>query len=224
MASQCEWRGCTHPQGHSGFHSNDPTQSGTQPLARPAAPTATETKTRQPLSPEAVREATEYRGVSGNLHEGDKYLEAKAAGGGFIRAAEIAKEIRNEVKMMKNAGLIPADTAIAVRSQSYTGGQAVSITAYPVGSPDGPYSGESLMVPNPSKYAKDGSLIGPSYLPDKVCRQDVSGVVAALVELGHRYTRSDVDAQSDYFDVSCYINGYLSGSPGHGGLSIGRHR
>ena len=130
-------------------------------------------------------------GYTGYARTGSNYTP-----GQWRSATDIAKLIRADVKAAVKAGTLPATLKYSVRSDSFAGGQAVRIGV------SKPGSNRYEWAVRPKREDEGGYWYeGMTVLTDEARK-----VGALLRSIGEAYTRSDCDAQIDYFDVSCYIS------------------
>lgn len=138
----------------------------------------------------------------GTLTVGSKYdPEAR------LTSAQIAAEVRKDLKAAQAAGTIPGKAegfTYRVTSQRYSMGQSVSIRI--VGprteaDPDGLAWAQRPSEPGDRNY-------GQTYGAYEWTEQALA-LGPIVDEIGQAYTRSDVDSMTDYFNVSCYISTYV---------------
>ena len=114
----------------------------------------------------------------------------------FRRAADIAKDIRADLKEAQKDGDLPgkADGFVyRVRSESFAGGQAVRINV--VGPGDTEWA---FRETRPQDRAWGWN--------DTTWTDEALRIGALVQKIANQYVRSDTNSMVDYFNVSCYMN------------------
>lgn len=138
-------------------------------------------------------------GYSGRAVTGAKYDDNK-----WISATDIAKGVRVDIKAAVAKGDLPGKDAgfkYRVRSQSFAGGQSVSINIINV-------NGDAWAFRPVTDSQEDARLVASHGLT-KTYTDEALRWGELLHDIGNAYTYQDVDSQVDYFHVTCWINVYL---------------
>lgn len=134
----------------------------------------------------------------GHVSQGARYDASR-----YVTAAEIARNVRADIKAAQARGELPGKSAeftYSVRSERFAGGQAVRIVI------TGPEGWDFRPATADDWQARE-------YGVTRVLTDDARHFGELLNRIGKSYTRSDVDSQTDYFNVSCYIT-VASGNSG----------
>jgi hypothetical protein len=146
-------------------------------------------------------------GYSGRATQGAEYQP-----GVYVTAAEIAANVRAKIKAAVKAGDLPGKAdgmKYSVRSERFSGGQAVNINIIGPGEDDTAWAKRPV---TDSQQDAQAAYRGQTHVYTDEARR-----IARLVEsFGKAYTREDCDSMTDYFNVSCYIFVFC----GSGGSSI----
>jgi hypothetical protein len=130
------------------------------------------------------------------MNNADKYAGAKYQQG--RDTAEIAKMFRADVKAAIKAGELPTGLDLGVRVQRYAGGSSINVTikACP-----------GLQVSNPGHVLAQ-EAIPYVFVEDIRIRfihtEAARALMAKLEGMLEAYNRSEVDTQTDYFNVKFY--------------------
>lgn len=108
-------------------------------------------------------------------YEGQNYT-------GYRDAAQIAKDIRADIKDAKKTGRIPADVKVSVKTRKYAGGQAIDCTL--------------------SGWGAEVIYTGTGYERDltPIARQ----IITIVEGIRESYNRDNSDPYTDYYDVTYY--------------------
>ena len=123
---------------------------------------------------------------------GNKYEDTKK-----LNLKEIAKLVRNDIKVAKKQGKLPKEVKVSVRTEYYAGGQSLNLTIknFPGGFMNPKFVKE--MAENPHRYYGEYS---PRY------RQEVSDAIKLLYRTVGAYNFNNSDTMTDYFHVRFYSN------------------
>lgn len=125
----------------------------------------------------------------------NEYRGAKYEGTRNLSNTEIAKVMRDDVKVAKKRGLLPKDLKVSVRCEHYTSIE-IRITAFPAGT----------VVYSPEYLEATGNLMHPTKYGRRVeeYTPEVKAWFDTLKEIHNAYNRDNSDSMSDYFDVRYY--------------------
>lgn len=116
----------------------------------------------------------------GVLETGEKY-------NGYRDAAHIAKDIRADLKSAIAGNYLPKDLNYSVRIDKFAGGQSIDVTIQ--GLPDEDRLDREKYDETYRRYDE---------------RDEAKELRRRVEEITNAYNRSDIDSQSDYFNVSYY--------------------
>lgn len=142
---------------------------------------------------------------------GPKYRRENDAGA-YRSAADIAKDMRADIKALKAEGKLPADLAVSVTVDNFSMGRAINIKV--------PFREDFWLrctgtVPGTETFDDDGSFVGGRACGDRWSHAEngkghevlsIEGQrVKKLVEEVHwAYNYDGSDSMTDYFDVNYY--------------------
>ncbi|GAA4034965.1 hypothetical protein GCM10023063_19060 [Arthrobacter methylotrophus] len=113
----------------------------------------------------------------GTLTTGSKYT-------GYRNATDICKDIRADLKAATAANYLPAGLKYSVTNDKYSGGQSITVTVQGVTDED-------------QKDPTELDLRG-----DYAKRKEAKELQERVDAITNAYNRSDIDSQSDYFNVA----------------------
>lgn len=130
---------------------------------------------------------------------GYKYDEA---GKGWASAADIAKLMRADIKQAVSEGLLPAHATYSVRSESFSGGQAVDIEV--LGWPEA--WKDCDRIPCRNVWCKHGGEYrdNPSASVHQILTDEAEAAEMTLKRIHGAYNHDGSEIQVDYFDVRYY--------------------
>lgn len=108
---------------------------------------------------------------------------------GYRPTAEIARDIRNDLKLAKKEGDIPSDLKISVKIQNYAGGRSIDVSLS--GWPE-----ERIWIQEIDQYGMPGRRETP----------EAKQVRESIENMREAYNRDNSDPRFDYFDVDYYGN------------------
>lgn len=109
---------------------------------------------------------------------------------GFRDVADVAKDVRGDLKAAQAAGYLPDDVKMSVTTSKYAGGQALRV--------------EIRGMSDQDIYRHDPTSWEPGRRYSAPCREVIDRVDA----IAGAYDRSTTDAQTDYFNVMywCHVD------------------
>ncbi len=109
---------------------------------------------------------------------------------GFRDVAQVAKDVRGDLKAAQAAGYLPDDVKMSVTTSKYAGGQALRV--------------EIRGMPDQDIYRHDPTSWEPGRRYSAPCREVIDRVDA----IAGAYDRSTTDAHTDYFNVMywCHVD------------------
>lgn len=140
------------------------------------------------VAAEAARVQRAWDAIVGQARQtGPTEVTGAKHDGQWRDAAQVAKDIRGDLKSAHDAGLLPPGTSCSVKSRKFAGGQSVNVVLQ--GLPDTAiYEPMSLLngrgFGRPTPYAK--------------------ALTHVLETITDAYNRQDVDSMTDYFNVAYY--------------------
>jgi len=133
-----------------------------------------------PGDPPPTRNPSPYP-VLGQERRGAKWTP------GYRPAAEIARDIRNDLKLAKKEGDIPSDLKISVRIQNYAGGRSINVSLS--GWPE-----ERIWTQGIDQYGMQARRE----------TREAKQVRESIENMREAYNRDNSDPRFDYFDVDYY--------------------
>lgn len=116
----------------------------------------------------------------------DKFVGSKYTG--WRSVTEVAKDLREDIKVAYTAGMIPENAVVTVRSRKYAGGQALDLIV------DGLTDDEIYAPEDPEQpWSRKNT--------DKVNK-----LTRRLERLANQYGRDNSESMTDYFDTDFYVH------------------
>lgn len=110
---------------------------------------------------------------------------------GFRDVADVAKDVRQDLKAARDAGYLPEDVTFAVTTSKFSGGQAMDITVRGL-------TDDLIYEDDPASWHS-----GRRYSAEAIEIRD------RIEAIGKAYDRSTTDMQTDYFNVTYFCNAQL---------------
>jgi hypothetical protein len=107
--------------------------------------------------------------------------------GAFRDATSIAKDIRTELKTATEANYLPAGLKYSVTNRKFAGGQAIDVAVQGVSDADRVHGSTGL-----DRFGQIAAL------------PEFKQLEARVEAITNAYNKTDIDSQSDYFNVSYY--------------------